>query len=361
MKIAFAIADLQTGGIERVVVNLSNELVKKGYDVTIIATKSGQTGYRISPQIYYYTLTHDSAKGRGMRVFIKIRELRKIVTKEKFDILLSFGAYVTMYSVFGTAFTKTKLIGAERTDPSKAPEQKILRWIRNWAYRYTDTMVFQTEMAKEYFSPPIQNKGRVIPNPIKNDLPQRWQGKRDHEVVNFCRLNRQKNLKLLYQAFARFHKFFPDYKMMIWGEGEQKDELNRLAQSLKIENHVKIHPFTADIHQKILKSRMFVSSSDYEGISNSMLEALGMGLTCICTDCPVGGARMFIKNNVNGILVPTGDEDALTAAMLKVASHEDEADKMGCEAVSIRQTISLDVITDNWLQVINDTIESRKG
>ena len=68
---------------------------------------------------------------------------------------------------------------------------------------------------------------------------------------------------------------------------------------------------------------MFVSSSDFEGISNSMLEALGMGLPVVVTDCPVGGARMVIKSGENGILVPVGDTQAMYEAMRSVLKDPD--------------------------------------
>ena len=66
---------------------------------------------------------------------------------------------------------------------------------------------------------------------------------------------------------------------------------------------------------------MFVSSSDFEGLSNSMLEAMAMGIPTICTDCPCGGAKMVIENGINGLLTPVGDKDELSAAMQQVADN----------------------------------------
>ena len=67
---------------------------------------------------------------------------------------------------------------------------------------------------------------------------------------------------------------------------------------------------------------MFVLSSDYVGISNSMIEALAIGVPVISTDCPVGGSRMYIDNKESGLLVPVKDKEALVTAMKKIASDE---------------------------------------
>lgn len=353
MKIAFVSANLETGGIERVVNNLSNYLIKNGHEVHIIATKDGKCNYDMDEKIIRHVLTHDTTKGRIGRVVSKIQEFRHIIKTARFDVMLSFGSYVTMYTVAAAMMLGVRIIGSERTDPSVAPESEILRQLRNVAYRCTAGMVFQTDDARAYFSKRIQRKGTVIPNPIKEILPERWEGEREKEIVNFCRLNSQKNLPMLLHAFAAFHKTHPDYRLTIYGEGELKQDLLDLAGQLGISSCMEIRNFTSKIHDCILKSAMFVSSSDYEGISNSMLESMGIGLPCICTDCPVGGARMMIRHLENGMLVPVGNEKALTEAMNYVADHPAEAAEMGRRAVRIRDRLSVEKIAACWVEKID--------
>lgn len=358
MKIAFVSANLETGGIERVVNNLSNFLTQSGNEVHIIATKDGKTNYTIDEKIVLHVLKHDKNKGRIGRVLSKISEFRRIIKENRFDVMLAFGAYVTMYTVVAAAGEKARIIGSERTDPSVAPESAILRRIRNLAYRCTTGMVFQTEEAKAYFCSAIQQKGTVIPNPIKENLPERWEGVREPEVVNFCRLNGQKNLPMLLRAFTRFHASHPQYRLTIYGEGELKQMLLEQARKLRVDEWVAIRDFTPDIHACILKSAMFVSSSDYEGISNSMLESMGIGLPCICTDCPVGGARMMIHHMENGMLTPVGDEEALADAMNYMADHPAQANEMGRRAVEIKERLAVDKIAQQWMDEIKLAVKS---
>lgn len=95
---------------------------------------------------------------------------------------------------------------------------------------------------------------------------------------------------------------------------------------------------------------MFVLSSDYEGISNSMIEALAMGIPVISTDCPAGGSRMYIKNNENGILVPVGDKKALAEAMMKLAGNPEFAKQLSVNALKVKEQYALEKIADRFLE-----------
>ena len=97
---------------------------------------------------------------------------------------------------------------------------------------------------------------------------------------------------------------------------------------------------------------MFVSSSDYEGLSNSMLEAMAIGLPTVCTDCPVGGARMVIRDGENGLLVPVGDREALAAAMCRVADDRALAETLSQNGRTLREKLSIGVIADEWERLI---------
>jgi glycosyltransferase involved in cell wall biosynthesis len=97
---------------------------------------------------------------------------------------------------------------------------------------------------------------------------------------------------------------------------------------------------------------MFVSTSDYEGISNSMLEAMAMGLPCVVTDCPCGGARRFIKSYENGILIPTGDTGLCYKAMRYLIDNPDKANIISEKAEKIREELTVNQICLNWMEVL---------
>ena len=98
-------------------------------------------------------------------------------------------------------------------------------------------------------------------------------------------------------------------------------------------------------------------SSDFEGLSNAMLEALAIGLPVVTTDHPPGGARAYITNYENGILTPVGDIDAMAKAMCYVAEHHEKAQEMGQKASRIREELSSDNICEKWKKVFDDILK----
>ena len=248
-------------------------------------------------------------------------------------------------------FTKNRIVVSERNDPYTTPSKKSRRLLRDLAFSKADKCVFQTADAKGFFSKEIQEKGIVIPNPINPDLPDRYIGDREKKIVAVGRLHPQKNFGLLIRAFSCIHKDYPEYKLVIYGRGNQENELRALISALDLNEYVELPGFSDDIYQDILKSSVYVSSSDYEGMSNSMLEALALGIPSVVTDCPIGGARMIIKNNVNGILVPVGDEKAMYDAIRRILSDKKFADMLSDEAYKIRADLPVEKIAREWLEL----------
>ena len=98
---------------------------------------------------------------------------------------------------------------------------------------------------------------------------------------------------------------------------------------------------------------MFVCTSDYEGLSNSMLEAMAIGLPCVCTDCAGGGARMMIRDHENGLLTPVGDAQAVYAAMKEIIETPLLAQQLSAAASAVRGQLSISQIADRWEAMIH--------
>ena len=252
-----------------------------------------------------------------------------------------------------------RLVISERNDPNLHDSSlSSTLFIRRYYY-LADGMVFQSSGAKEYYSEELQSKSVVIPNPITQNLPTPFTGVRKKKIVNFCRISHQKNLPLLMAAFAAFHQAHPEYTLEIIGDAdneEGQDVLNKINEMIAIyqlADCVEIKPFDPKLHDKIIDYAMFVSSSDYEGMSNSMLEAMAIGLPTICTDCPAGGAREIIQDHENGLLVPIKDADALCRAMSEVAEDPCLAEKLSENGAKLRERLSIDRIMNEWWKVIN--------
>ena len=99
---------------------------------------------------------------------------------------------------------------------------------------------------------------------------------------------------------------------------------------------------------------VFVSSSDFEGMSNSMLEAMAIGLPVVCTDCPIGGARMVIKNNINGILTPVGDDRIFADEIIGLLKNPEKAKRLGKQASELREQLNIKKIAKEWEKLFED-------
>ena len=153
---------------------------------------------------------------------------------------------------------------------------------------------------------------------------------------------------------------YSEYSLLLYCDNPKPDYENTCRKEIvdyikksNLESKVKLLPMCADIHNKIKDAALFVSSSDYEGISNSMIEAMAIGLPCVCTDCKGGGAREFIISEYNGLLVDCNDPTKLCYGMEKMLSSK-LAKRCSENALKIREDLSVDIITNKWINVFED-------
>lgn len=346
-NIMFITVALQGGGAERVMVTIANQMVKKGYHVTFLLVISDEVVYSLDPGIQIVKI--NNGRHRAVRQLLNIRkELKKFGP----GTVISFFTNLNILTILANIGLKNKVIVSERFDPHFTGKNKLVRFIRNYVYAIADKIIFQTKDAYDYFPKPVRRKGIIIPNPIKDNLPHRYTGEREKRIVAYSRLSKEKNIPLLLDACKDIFDRHDDYVLDIYGTGELEAELIDYTKKLGIDNRVNYNGFCMDVHNRIRKAAMYVSSSDVEGLSNSMLEAMAVGIPSICTDCPAGGARMFIKPYENGILIPVSDVNAMVTAMEYVINSNELADKLSKNASKIRGILSVANIFEKWDEII---------
>ena len=397
-SITFLIKVMNGGGAERVISILSSAMVQRGADVTLILThqKLEDAVLRdIDDRIKVISLEDSIAKypekkigakammlygrmlGKASRIlrkkesetglickyyareYKKVSWLREYFKQHDKNAVIAF-LYDSIFLTLGTVTKTNKVIISERGDPEQSKDSKTTMAFLHKAFPKANEIVFQSPDVQQWYRENMHVEGRVIFNPIKADLPERYCGERQKKIVNFCRISRQKNIELLVDAFALFHREYPAYELYIYGDpvGDLTDgylELlkKRIAEKA-LQDKIHISGSIKDIHSVISDYAMFVSSSDFEGMSNSMLEAMAIGLPCICTDCPAGGARAIIKDHQNGILVPVRDTNALYRAMKEIAEDPVLAERLSENGTAIKDELALEKIIENWLESIND-------
>ena len=389
-KISFFIDSLTMGGAERVISVLSRELIAKGYTVDVLMLYKRPVVYTMPEGVHLYhaeDMPVTTGWGKFFRKFLEkcmllqVRYwnplLRKLgyhdyprVNETGMHFYANFALPYREYlkrnpgcTAFGFLIRSNiamlmaakgldvKAVFCERNHPVRPDMPANIIRIRDRITRRCSAAVFQTQEERDYYTW-LKCPTAVIPNPVKEDLPAPFTGERRHEIVNFCRLNKQKNIPLLIGAFEKLLREYPDYTLRIYGRGDEKDNLVALTREKGLEDSVFFEDFASDVHDRIRDVAMYVCSSDFEGLSNSMLEAMAIGMPCVCTDCEGGGARMMIRHGENGLLTPIGDEQALYEAMKKLAEDPGLAARLGSEAAKVRRELSIEQIAERWESII---------
>ena len=394
-KVLMVMPVLKGGGAERVASILTNEFNKNGYTCEFLLTsckkeevisrdldenipviilrdffeKSFADSFYKMLQIFTSVICKpfEKAKKSVPVVFSylsfvanyhkEIKALKKVLKDREDATVVAFLQPTIPMVLLAGKKTKNKIIVSERGDPKRQMKHRYgYNFIKKY-YERADKVVFQTKDAKNTYPANISDKGTVIFNPIKENLPEVYSGERNKNITTFCRVSYQKNLPVLVKAFADVHKKFSDYRLRIIGNTQNADdekalkETKDLIEELNIKDFVDFEPFSLDVHSEIIKDAVYVNSSDYEGMSNAMLEAMAIGMPVVCTDCPIGGAAAVINNGENGLLVPVGDAEGLAEAIKKVVSDKDLSEKLSDNAQKIREELSLPNIAKKWMNL----------
>ena len=352
MKLLFYCHGCGNGGAERVITTLASSFAQKGYKVKLVTSKKSNNDYECHKRVMKECIYSEgvNALSRNIKIVLK---LRRIIKSYKPNCIISFSAIPNIQMIISSLGLKNKIIISERTDPSRYPESKIGKVLRDCLYPFSDTIVFQTKIAMKYFKPTIQKKGCIIYNPISNNLPSAYSGERKKLIVGIGSLSEQKNWMNALKASNLFFERHPDYIFKIYGEGPERKKLqDYIDKSPVLKGKIQLMGFSADAVYEMNSAMMYVSSSDYEGISNSMLEALASGVPSICTDCPVGGARTFIKSGYNGFLVPVNNSKALYERMIELAENEHLRKQFSKQSQIIKEDLCVDKISSEWEELI---------
>jgi len=297
----------------------------------------------------HYHFGKISSRNKVFKAFERASRLKQYVKDNDFDVVISF---VCMEGIFLTGNKKVKKIYSLRNDPANVDNIGIAKRIRDYVYRNADKIVFQTPDARDYFEEKIRNKGVVIPNPIRDGLPLWNEEGHNNDIVAACRISKQKNLKMMLDAFKLFSMQNNQYRLVIYGKGDLQAYYEKYAKEIGLEDKVAFPGFCDMIQEKMKDAAMYVSSSDYEGISNSMLEALAIGTPTVCTDCPIGGAGMFIKSGQNGFLVPVNDANAMAERMLELVNDQELQMRFSLESRKLREELTESGIYEKWEELV---------
>lgn len=340
-RIAFVLGSMGKGGAERVISILSRDYAEKGWDTDIIMLLDGRVQYPLHPNTRTFDFSGNS-QSRIERLPYWIKSIRTYAKEAKPDIVLSFAARINIITHIACRDLVEKLYVSERNDPYSDGRRKIVDLATMLFYPKDNAVIFQTQRAQKYFQK--LSNGFVIANPIS--VSTYASEKKEKKIVTVGSLKPQKNQALLISAFSKIAKKYPEYTLNIYGEGTLRPILNQQIHNLNLADRVFLRGEKSDVHACIASAELFVLSSDYEGLSNALLEAMMMGLPCISTDC--AGTDEYIRNRENGMITPAGDATILSSAMDEILKNDKLRIKCGRQAALDAVAFSKDIVLHRW-------------
>lgn len=361
-KILFYISSLSKGGAERVLTNLADFLKDQNYKVVIVTNIRAKGEYEISSVILRRVIEEETTTGSGRFQTIRrrIQTLRTIYKEEAPDLVISFMGKANLTAMLATAFTKIPVILSVRAEPALEYPTFFTRKLANLLFARSAGVICQTEDAKRFFSEKVQKKTVILPNSIKGSfIRPSFTGIRKEEIVTVGRLDENKNHAMLIRAFANIHKEFPKIILKIIGNGEDYHKLEALISSMKLEKNVFLMGEQEQIENLLYEAKVFVLCSNSEGMPNSLMEAMALGVPSISTDCPCGGPGMLIEDGKNGYLIPVGGEEELKDKLCKILKHPQIAEELGQEANKIGKQYSPEKVNYMWQAYIDKKCEKK--
>lgn len=327
------------GGAEKQIIMLANEMSRRGHSVYLLSLAAHNPCYPIDPKVEFIKLVENCDKNSIKRIWKRYLLLRKEIIKIVPDVVINFW----LQSVYLIALISKKyygkLIYSERGDPGDTEYSGIKGMLRNLSFRRVDQFVFQTKAAKKYFSNEIQMRASVIYNAVLIDKQMigSWTGEKKI-VVSVGRLSKQKNFRVLIDAFKEIADMYQDYQLQIYGEGELKPLLEDYIKESKLEDRIYLMGVTNKLHEAVKNCKVFVLSSDYEGMPNALIEAMAIGVPCISTNYrPVNSVKEFMVDNEAGLISNPDDANDLSfkiKTLLSDKSMQKRFSEKGIENIS---------------------------
>lgn len=360
-RIVFVLSGLGAGGAERVVNIISEEWARAGHDVTVLCfDRIGSTPYysfhpRVKVRLLGSPPKRTNALAGTVATIRRILSLRRVIRETKPDVVFSFLSRVNVKTLLATIGLQCPVIISERNNPVMQPLGLIWSFWRKTTYPRAFGLVTMTKEALAQFPESLRARSWVIPNPVNipvsgPEIPPRHESTRK-ALVAVGRLVPQKGFDLLLQAFARIAPQHPDWDLVIWGEGPERKTLETLRAALQLDDRVKLPGVSRGAGDWIGSGDAFVLSSRFEGWGNVLLEAMAAGYPVVSFDCQWGPGEM-IRPEVDGLLVPPGDIEALADSLSRLLGDPELRQRLGLAASLSATRFSTSVILPLWDRVL---------
>ncbi|CAM4011546.1 glycosyltransferase family 4 protein [Bordetella tumulicola] len=364
-RVLIFIHSLHGGGAERVAADLSAQWAQSGWQVSLVTQADAQDdAYALHPAVQRKIL-HTAGGGGGLRGIWanvrRVRALRRVLRDFQPDIVLGMMTTASVLAVMAARGLPCKVIATEHTHPPSQTLSGLWQRLRRVTYPHAASVVALTRGTADWLAQHVPGcKLAVIPNPVHWPLsraepvqmPPPAEGRR--RLLAVGRLHPDKGFDLLIQAFASVAGQHPDWDLIILGEGTERARLQAQADAAGLQARVAMPGRVGNVGDWYESADLYVLTSRFEGLSNTLLESLASGLAAVCFDCDTG-PREVVREGIDGVLVrPNGDVPAMAAALTKLMSDDAARQALARHAIEARERFSIQRVLGLWQQLFDD-------
>jgi len=362
MHMMMIVPSLNLGGAERVAATLANCFVAKGHEITFALLVDEQTPrlFHLDPRVRVVCLdifrVPDGWADRLAGIVRRNAAIRRAFRQASPDVLLSVTDTTNVRALLAAAGLDIPVVVLELTDPLHYSIGWLWRGLQPLLYGRAAAVVVQTQAMADYYARFVPRRRlHIFFNPI--DFPQEiTSGARGQDIVYVGRLAPEKNIPLLFEAFAACPN--AGWRLLLTGSGPEREALERLAGRLGIAGSVHFLGYVPEVFPVLAQAAFCVLPSLFEGLPNALCEALVMGTPCVAT--ATSGAKAVIRHGENGLLCPVNDAKALAEAMTRLMTDGPLRAEMGEKALALRRDVSLDAVMTRWSGLLHQ-VAARPG
>lgn len=291
----------------------------------------------------------------ALTIIRRLVALRKTLDQGEFDLAISFLTKINVLTLAASTGLNLPVVVSERNNPMAQPQHAFWQVALRWLYPRSKAIVLITENSRMCLPPSQRDRAVVIRNPA---TPPAFSadGAKGKCVVGVGRLTEQKGFDLLIDAFALIANDYPEWKLVIWGEGPDRSLLECRVRSRGLEGRITLPGNSSQPGSWVQTASLLVLSSRFEGTPNVVLEAMAAGIPAIATRCDFGPSEV-LEDGRDGLLVPTEDPGKLADAMSRMMANADLRAELGAGGRRRAETeFSLEAIMEKWRALVASSL-----
>lgn len=364
LRVLLFIHSLHGGGAERVAADLSAHWAQMGREVMVVTQASADGDvYALHPNVRREVL-HTAGEGGGLRGIWsnvqRVRALRRVIKAFRPDIVLGMMTTASVLSVLASSGLGCRVIATEHTHPPSQTLSGLWLRLRRLTYPRAARVVALTRGTAEWIEQHVPgSRLAVIPNPVHWPLPRAEplltpvSGDGRKRLLAVGRLHADKGFDLLIQAFATLAPSHPDWDLVILGEGDERAALEAQVGKAGLASRISMPGRAGNVGDWYDSADLYVLTSRFEGLSNTLLESMASGLAAVSFDCDTG-PREIVREGIDGVLVrPNGDVPALCKALADVMGNDAARQRMAQAATDVRDRFSTTRVLQQWQELFD--------